>query len=204
MSESREEVRERIEQMREKVRERRVKSGLPPESPDMEFVDGALARVLFESEIKPFIPVVTKYIASTIKAGRIFPVDTSFFEGSERTFAILKYSESDFYSGSIRGVIDIMKKNNSRLESGEDHDFQDIKKRLFNCGRFLKIFQKEGHIFYNILEEDGKTHDAKVKRFREDESLLNSEIQKVIEHYNSIEHLLEEMHKEEELKYENN
>ncbi|MFC7063956.1 hypothetical protein [Halobacillus seohaensis] len=196
------EYRTRLDEAKRERQERRVEAGLPAEAPAEDFVDDALATVIFDEHVRPLLPVVTHYIGATIKAGRIIPVDTSYFDDVEPYFAVLRYSDKlSMYSGLVRGVVRSMRQYNAVLDSGEPYDMDDVKHSLHKSARMMKLFH-ENESSLTDLRNEGLYE--RVAWLRDSEENVREEIHKVIAHYKEIEPLLEESQKEGELKYENN
>jgi hypothetical protein len=183
-----------IEKMKKEIEEMRadrVAKGLPP-SPPEEFVPAEIGFILLE-RCKPVFDVLVKYAKLCGDAQAILPIDASKFDPYMDDLVLLGETIGNggmAFSVGLKGAINTIKKPGDKTP---DKYVRVLLKCLQLAG--LEVKQELSTFAYDYKldsSEQGrrlKEVNANYELYKSDEALLNVELKRLMEHYESIKHL---------------
>jgi hypothetical protein len=184
-----------VEKMKKEIEEwraDRVKQGLPPKPPES-FVPPEIGFLLVE-RCRQIYDFIVKYAKLCDDANEILPIDVTKFDSYKKDLTLINETiGGDVLSSFSIGVkygLDIIK-NPSELSSSEYVHRLLKAVELANLG----LQQPFSSIVYdnNLNSMENQQHYAQVyasyEGYKNDERLLNAELERLYAHYESIKHL---------------
>src|SRR5699024_393645 len=188
-------IKEDVDRLIKQVQEDRKARGLPPESPKP-FVPIAMGWVLFQ-RCKPLIDYTIEYANIVDKANEIVELNEEQKDwiNQHEMYATLICKTDDtllnITGGGLIGIINLLNNQSDYELVGE------YLRKLFRCIYFTKSDYGEYQLsqFTYDYESDSKKNERildktieEVERLKDDD-YFNQELEKLIEHYESIKHL---------------
>ncbi|EKN66042.1 hypothetical protein BABA_17402 [Neobacillus bataviensis LMG 21833] len=169
----------------------RVSRGLPPSPPD-NFVSPEVGFILFE-RCKPLFDILVKYAKLCDEAQAILPIDVSKFDSYTDDLVLLGRTVGNggmAFAVGLKGAIMTIKSPGGK---SPDHYVRVLLNYLQIAGLEVKHVISTFAYNYKLDDSEQKLLMEKVhtnyELYKSDEAVLNAELKRLKEHYESIKHL---------------
>ena len=181
-----------LEELKKQVRQNRIARGVPEEPPE-DFVSVAMTKVLIE-QCKPLFQYVAKYTQLCSEGNQVLPANVEIFDRYTEYLMLISHSKCLLQTAFATGM-SLAKRY--MLESADYTDASEYVRRL---GQALNLARTG---FEMKLDHAAYRHDVSVEllgglrkeakdeydRLQADEAFIKAEVQRYMEHYESIKHL---------------